>query len=45
MASSLWRFQQYNLVNPDPDKKESYRELSDLVDQIHNIDSGDFVAT
>ena len=44
MASSLWRFQQYNLVNPDPDKKDSYRELSDLVDQIHSIDSGDFVA-
>jgi len=38
MASSLWRFQQYNLVNPDPDKKESYRELSDLVDQIHRFD-------
>jgi|GEM_PF-190536 len=44
MASSLWRFQQYNLVNPDPDKKDSYRELSDLVDQVHHFDSGDFVA-
>ncbi len=44
MASSLWRFQQYNLVNPDPDKKDSYRELSDLVDQIHSINIADFMA-
>lgn len=43
MVSSLWRFQQYNLVNPDPDKKDSYRELSTLVDQIHSINFGDLV--
>ena len=42
MASSLWRFQQYNLVNPDPAKMNSYRELSDLVDQIHRMSSADF---
>ncbi len=43
IASSLWRFQQYNMINPDPEKKESYRELSDLVDQIHTMDIDDLV--
>ena len=36
-AGAFWRFCQYNIHHPDPQKKESYKELSPLADQIRSL--------
>lgn len=38
VAASFWRFRQYNLCYPSPDKKDNYKELSSLADQVHAMD-------
>ncbi len=42
VAASFWRFRQYNLRYPTPDKKDNYLELSSLADQVHAMDKGQF---
>jgi len=37
VAASFWRFRQYNVKHPTPEKADSYKELSSLVDQIHTL--------
>ncbi len=37
VAASFWRFRQYNIRYPNPEKVESYKELSSLADQIHSL--------
>ncbi len=39
VASSFWRFRQYNVKHPNPGKADSYKELSSLADQIHTLGS------
>lgn len=39
VAASFWRFRQYNLKHPHPEKADSYKELSSLADQIHTLGS------
>lgn len=42
VAASFWRFRQYNLRYPSPDKKNNYLELSCLADQIHSMEEQKF---
>ncbi len=37
VASSFWRFRQYNVKHPNPEKADNYKELSSLADQIHTL--------
>lgn len=39
VAASFWRFRQYNVRHPTPEKADSYKELSSLADQIHTLGS------
>ena len=39
VAASFWRFRQYNVKHPKPEKADSYKELSSLADQIHTLRS------
>ena len=39
VASSFWRFRQYNIKHPNPEKADSYKELSSLADQVHTLGS------
>ena len=39
VATSFWRFRQYNVKHPTPEKADSYKELSALADQIHTLGS------
>lgn len=41
-AAAFWRFRQYHLRRPDPDKQESYKALSDLADQAQTLTARDF---
>jgi homoserine kinase type II len=43
VAGSFWRFRQYNVRYPSPQMKDSYKELSALADQVHNMDKGTFL--
>ncbi len=36
-AAAFWRFRQYNLVFPDPEKQDFYQELSCLADQARDM--------
>ena len=36
VAGAFWRFCQYNIHHPSEDKKDYYRELADLADQVRN---------
>ena len=38
VATSLWRFRQYNIRRPDPVRADSYQEMSSLPDQARNMD-------
>lgn len=42
VTASFWRFRQYNIRYPSPDKKDNYRELSLLADQVHAMDEHQF---
>jgi homoserine kinase type II len=42
VAASFWRFRQYNLRHPSPDKKNNYLELSCLADQVHTMGEHQF---
>ena len=42
VAASFWRFRQYNLRHPSPDKKNNYLELSCLADQVHAMEEYQF---
>ena len=42
VATSFWRFRQYNLRYPSPDKKDNYQELTSLADQVHAMDEKAF---
>jgi len=42
VAASFWRFRQYNLRYPSPDKKDNYLELSCLADQVHAMEAQKF---
>lgn len=42
VAASFWRFRQYNLRHPSPDKKDNYLELSGLADQVHAMEEHQF---
>ena len=42
-ATAFWRFCQYNIHHPDPDKKDYYRELSSLSDQVHAMSLTAFI--
>ena len=42
VASSFWRFRQYNIRYPLPEKKDNYLELSRLADQIHTMNENRF---
>jgi len=44
VAASFWRFRQYNLRYPSPDKKDNYQELAFLADQVHAMDEKQFTA-
>jgi len=35
VTASFWRFRQYNVKRPTPEKTDSYKELASLADQIH----------
>jgi len=37
-AGSFWRFRQYNIRYPHPDKKDNYLELVSLADQVYTMD-------
>jgi len=39
VAASFWRFRQYNVKHPNPEKVDSYKELSSLADQVHTLGS------
>ena len=39
VAASFWRFRQYNVKHLNPEKADSYKELSSLADQIHTLRS------
>lgn len=43
VASSFWRFRQYNIRYPLPDKKDNHRELSSLADQVHAMEESLFL--
>ncbi len=38
VAGAFWRFRQYNIRNPNEKMAGSYKELSRLADQIHEMD-------
>jgi homoserine kinase type II len=38
VVASLWRFRQYTIRRPDPEKADSYQELSVLAEQIRELD-------
>jgi len=42
VAASFWRFRQYNLRYPSPEKKDNYLELSCLADQVHTMGQQQF---
>lgn len=44
VATSFWRYRQYNLRNPDPDMRDHYRAMYDLACQVAAIDSEKFAA-
>ncbi len=43
VAGSFWRFRQYYINYPDEKQKNSYLELSNLADQIHEISESEFI--
>ncbi|MBU0972795.1 MAG: homoserine kinase [Proteobacteria bacterium] len=43
VSASFWRFRQYNLRYFSSAKKDNYRELSILADQVHAMDAGCFL--
>lgn len=42
VAASFWRFRQYNIKYPSVDKKDNYKELSSLADQVHTMEESLF---
>ena len=42
VATSFWRFQQHNLLNPNEDKANSFLEMQMLADHIHSISADEF---
>ena len=42
-AAAFWRFRQYNVRYPDLDKKDSYKELADLADQVRGMGYTEFM--
>ncbi len=42
-ATAFWRFCQYNILYPDQGRKDYYRELSDLADQVHEMSQAEFM--
>ncbi len=43
VAGSFWRFRQYNIKHPDPNKVDTYLEFSALADQIHTMGQTEFM--
>ena len=43
VAASFWRFCQYNIKYPLPEKADTYKELSSLADQIHDLEKTRFM--
>lgn len=43
VATSFWRYRQYNVRNPDPKMKDHYRAMYDLACQVAAIDAEQFV--
>ncbi len=43
VATSFWRYRQFNIRFPDPGKKSLYREMSALADQVAEISSKAFI--
>ncbi len=43
VAASFWRFRQYNIRYPSPDKKDNHRELSSLAEQVHAMEENQFL--
>jgi len=42
VAASFWRFRQYNIKYPTAGKKDNYKELSSLADQVHTMEESLF---
>lgn len=43
VAASFWRFRQYNLRYPSPEKKKNYLELSSLANQVRAMEENRFL--
>ncbi len=43
VAGSFWRFRQYNIKLAGHDKADTYTELAALADQVHDMETADFM--
>ncbi len=43
VATSFWRYRQFNIRFPDPEKNSLYREMSELADQLAALSTKDFI--
>jgi homoserine kinase type II len=43
IATAFWRYQQYNIANPNPAMANRYLEMKNLADNIHAIPRDEFV--
>ncbi|WDP85182.1 MAG: phosphotransferase [Desulfobacter sp.] len=43
VSAAFWRFRQYNIRYPDQEKKNNYKELAELADQIRTMDQKQFM--
>ncbi len=42
IATSFWRYRQFNIRNPTPEKKDAHREMTDIADSIAAIEADAF---
>lgn len=42
VATSFWRFRQYNIFKPDPEKSNRFEEMKNIANKIHSINNDEF---
>lgn len=41
-SASFWRYRQFNIIRPDPEKKDHYLEMSRLADSLESMEESVF---